>query len=245
MIFTIFTILTIFTIIIFIIGVAYINNALHLWGSELGGLLLLSIGYILFFATMFFGVLLYCSGSRSGAFNMIAFWLLFCVIVPGSVHQYVLLQFPMNYMTSFLDANRKEAYATYSLPAETLSKRLFDIYPKVVDTEKGKESTMDETIVRRSVSAIINVTNKVAVEEIEQINERKNQLIYSSYWYNPISFVQNQWNSYTDSDYYAYQRYRENVQQAIDQKISLLVFDTWNQKNIDKKDYEQYIQNSH
>ena len=57
-----------------------------------------------------------------------------------------------------------------------------------------------------------------------------------------ISFVQNQWNFYTNTDYYAYKNYRENVQQSIDQKISLLIFDTWNQKKINKKDYEQYIE---
>ena len=145
-------------------------------------------------------------------------------------------------MTDFLDANRKEAYATYSLPTETLSKRLFDMYPKIMETEKAQEPVLDEKIVRRSVSALINKMNKNAIAKIEQNNEIKNQLICSSYWINPVSFVENQWNFYTHSDYYAYKNYRESVQRSVDQKISLLIFDTWNQKNIDKKDYEQYIQ---
>ena len=240
--FSFYVTIVMLTVVTFILGVAYINSGLPLWTSSLGGLLLLSVGYILFFSTLFFGVLIYSSGSRSNAFNMIGIWLLLCLIIPGSTHQYVSTKVPVNYMTDFLDVNRKEAYATYSLPTEALSKRLFDMYPKIMETEKAKESVMDEKIVRRSVSALINNMNKNAIAEIEQKNEIKNQLICSSYWFNPISFVQNQWNFYTKTDYYAYRNYRENVQQSIDQKISILIFDTWNQKNIDKKDYEQYIQ---
>ena len=240
--FSFYVIMLVLTVVTFILGVAYINSGLHLWTSDLGGLLLLSVGYILFFSTVFFGVLIYSSGSRSNAFNMMGIWLLLCLIVPSSIHQYVSMKVPVNYMTDFLDVNRKEAYATYSLPTKELSKRLFDMYPKIMETEKAKESLVDEKIVRRSVSALINKMNKGAIEKIEQKNELKNQLISSSYWFNPISFVQNQWNFYTNSDYYAYKNYRENVQQSIDQKISLLIFDTWDQKMIDKKDYEQYIQ---
>ena len=76
-------------------------------------------------------------------------------------------------MTDFLDVNRKEAYATYSLPTQALSKQLFDMYPKIMETEKAKESVMDEKIVRRSVSALINEMNKNAIAKIEQKNEIK------------------------------------------------------------------------
>ena len=58
----------------------------------------------------------------------------------------------------------------------------------------------------------------------------------------PSLFCRKPMEFYTHSDYYAYKNYRESVQRSVDQKISLLIFDTWNQKNIDKKDYEQYIQ---
>tara|TARA_Y100000589_G_C26764298_1_gene471109 strand:- start:29 stop:559 length:531 start_codon:yes stop_codon:yes gene_type:complete len=172
---------------------------------------------------------------------MIGIWLLLCLIIPGAVHQYASMKVPVNYMTDYLDVNRKETYATYSLPSETLTKRLMDIYPKISQTKHGQEAKKNTQIIRRSIGAIINEMNKAAVEQVEQNNEIKNQLIRSSYWYNPILFVQNQWNAYTASDYYSYKEYRETVQQAIDNKMSLFVFETWDQKTVDKVTYERYL----
>ena len=86
--FSFYVTMLVLTVVMLILGVAYINDGLYLWTSNLGGLLLLSVGYILFFSTLFFGVLIYSSGSRSNAFNMISIWLLLCLIIPGSIHQY-------------------------------------------------------------------------------------------------------------------------------------------------------------
>jgi len=230
------------TVVLLILGVAFLNNGLSLLPSELGALIFLSTGYILSFAAIFFLVLLYGASSSSIAFNMIATWLLLCLLVPGAVHQYASMKVPVNYMTDYLDVNRKETYATYSLPSDSLSKRLLSIYPKVAETKHGQEAKPKDKIVRRSVGAIINEMNKAAVVKIEEKNESKNQLIRSSYWFNPIPFVQNQWNSYTSSDYYSYQRYRVEVQKTIVKKMELLVFDTWNKKRIEQEAYEQYIQ---
>ena len=97
------------TVVTFILGVAYINSGLPLWTSSLGGLLLLVRIYILFFSTLFFRVLIYSSGSRSKHFNMIGIWLLLCLIIPYSTHQYVSTKVPVNLYDGFLDVNRKEA----------------------------------------------------------------------------------------------------------------------------------------
>ena len=40
-------------------------------------------------------------GSSSNAFNMIAIWITFCILIPGAVHQYV-SKVPVGYMTDFL-----------------------------------------------------------------------------------------------------------------------------------------------
>ncbi len=237
-----YTVLLLGTVVFLIFGVAMINNAFGLLLSNLGALLLLNIGYILFFAVIFYLVLLYGSGSSSIAFTMIGIWLMLSVIVPGSVHQYASMKYPVNYMTDYLDVNRKETYATYSLPSEILYERLLTIYPTITETKLGLESETNKAVINRSVSAIINQMNKTAVEQIEQTNDEKNDLIRGSYWFNPISYVQNQWNAYTSSDYYSYKNYRMNVQQAIDKKMKLFVFETWNKTNVDKTTYEQYIQ---
>ena len=240
--FSFYTILMLSTVALIILGVALLNDGLALLQGELGGLLILSLGYVLFFAVIFFIVLLYGSGRNSMALHMIGVWLLLCVIVPGAVHQYASMKVPINYMTDYLDVNRKQTYETYSLGTDELFSRLQKIYPTIGDTNYGPQPELDETTVRRSISAIINHMNKGVIEQIEQKNEKKNSIIRFSYWLNPISYVQNQWNSLTSSDYYSYQSYRRDVQVYIDKKMDILVFETWNKKVVDKLTYEQYLE---
>ena len=229
------------TVVSLILVVAYVNHDLALSIDTLCKLILLATGYILFFSAIYFMVLWKGSGSRTIAFNMITIWLSLCVIIPGFVHQIASLQSPAHYMTDFLDTNRKEAYATYSLPSDSLMEHLQEIYPDIVHTKHGKESKKEVKIIRRSIGAIINEMNKNTVVKIERRNEIKNQIVRSSYLFNPVSFVQNQWNIYTSSDYYSFQEYRRDVQKAIDNKHKLLVFETWNQVKLDKESYEVYL----
>jgi len=144
-------------------------------------------------------------------------------------------------MTDYLDANRKEAYEIYDLAPDTLSVLLKNIYPDLIKTEHGQNTLADEKIINNTVTAIVNQLNKTAIEKIEKQNEIKNKFIVSSYWYNPISFVQNKWNSLTATDYNAYQAYRYNVQKSIDKKIELLVFECWNKKKVDKEIFQNYL----
>lgn len=116
------------------------------------------------------------------------------------------------------------------------------IYPDLAKTKHGKDTLTDEDIISNTVSAIINQMNKKAIATIEQQNEKKNELIRASYWFNPVSYFQNQWNSITQTDYYAYKAYREEVQNSIDKKIKLLVFECWDKKKVDKVLYENYLQ---
>ncbi|MAA79678.1 MAG: hypothetical protein CL916_10500 [Deltaproteobacteria bacterium] len=240
--FAFYVTLLLFAIVSCVVGVALINNGFYLLFAELGSLLLLAIGYTLFFAILFFFVLIRSSGSSASAFQMISIWLLLCVVIPGTVHQYASIQVPVHYMTDYLDTNRKETYATYALSSDVLLDKLRTVYPEITKTKHGKEDSKEDKIIRRSIGAIINEMNKDAVAHIEKRNEVKNKIIRSSYWYNPVSFAQNQWNTYTYSDYYSFQKYRMEVQQTIDTKIKLLVFEIWNQKTVDREIFEQYIQ---
>ena len=147
---------------------------------------------------------------------------------------------PVNYMTDFLDVNRKDTYATYSLPPETLSARLMEQYPTLAETKRGKDPG-DSGHVRQTVGAVINAMNRSAIAKLEQQQEQKNQLIEGSYWYNPLSLVLNRWNAITATDYYAYKGYREQVQAAIDRQMELLVFEVWEQREVDRASYEDYV----
>ena len=59
--------------------------------------------------------------------------------------------------------------------------------------------------------------NKDVIAQIEQKNEAKTSYP-TSYWFNPVSFVQNQWNALMSSDHYSYQKIIGIMQQGIDKK---------------------------
>jgi len=227
------------TVSFFMLAVALMNNSLK---SEVFTLVLLSTLYIILWTLVFYFIILKSHSSSSIAFKMISFWLIFCVLIPGAVHQLASIKFPVNYMTDYLDANRKETNEMSELPLDTLYTRLVINYPDLKKTKHGQDSIIDEEIINNSASSLVNQLNKVAIARIEQQNDAKNKFITLSYWYNPVSFVQNTWNSLTATDYNAYQDYRNNVQKSIDKKIELLVFECWNKRKVDKKTFENYLE---
>ena len=229
------------TVIMLILSVGLINSINGIYQSNLLSLIFLSTIYITLWAVVFYFIILKSNGSSPQAFTMISVWLFVCIIIPGAVHQYASIKYPANLMTDYLDVNRKEAYEVFELSQDAQAKKIMAIYQDLAKTKHGKDSIINEDIVSNTVSAIINQMNKKAIDAIEQQNEKKNELIRASYWFNPISYFQNKWNHYTSSDYYAYKSYRTDVQKAIDRKIELLVFECWDRKKVDKATYENYL----
>ena len=84
--------------------------------------------------------------------------LLFCVIIPGSVHQYV-SQYPVNYMTDFLDVNRKKTYDIFKLDNSNLYTRLLEIHPEISLNKDSLEINLENKKIRRSISSIVNKMN--------------------------------------------------------------------------------------
>ena len=96
-----YVLLVILSINILILGVGLYNSGLSNLQS-IFKIVLISNLYIIFFFIIFYFLNLHGKSSSSVAFKMISIWLLFCVIIPGSVHQYVSFKYPANYMTDFL-----------------------------------------------------------------------------------------------------------------------------------------------
>ncbi|MEC8537641.1 MAG: hypothetical protein VXY26_02475, partial [Bacteroidota bacterium] len=204
---------------------------------------------IVLFSIIFYFIIIYSNSTSSIAFKMISIWLLFCVVLPGGVHQYASLKHPTNYMTDFLDANRNDFYEMVSLPAENIYKKLNVIYPNVdeslygmqVKANNGSLNDANYNALRQTICSIANDMNKNVIVEIEEKNKLKNEFIESTYWFNPISCFLNKWNSHTATDYNSYYKFRVNIQDDIDAKLALLVNGIWNQKNIDQQVYEDYL----
>ena len=172
---------------------------------------------------------------------MISIWLLFCVIIPGSVHQYVNFQYPVNYMTDFLDVNRKQTYDTFKLENSDLYNRLIKIHPEIALNQDSLEINLESRKIRRSVSSIINQMNIEAANEIERQNEDKNRLIRLTYIFNPVSYVQNMWNSCTYTDYDSYKSFRVKIEESIKSRNRLLVLEMWKEQKVDKEIYQEYL----
>lgn len=231
-------ILLVSTVNIFIIVVFCINNVNIIEGFDL---IKLSNLYVTVFFLPFYFVIMSSNSSTVIAFKMISIWLFLCVLIPGSVHQYISLKYPPNFMTDFLDANRKETYAVFKLPKEELHRQMLSIYVDLDTTKQGLDSLINRKITRNTMSCIVNQINVQAINIIEEQNNFKNNLIRSTYWFNPISYFQNKWNKLTSTDYYAYKDFRDNIQFITNKKLKILAFECWNERTVNLNLYNEYL----
>ena len=179
------------------------------------------------------------------AISMISLWLIFCLVLPAFVQQSASLKYPTIYMTDFLDAKRTELYELYDLyelPQDSLKIQLLKPELKLQSTIVAKDSIIDQTTLSNTMPYLANLITKPAAKEILIRSEKKNQFIRNSYWYNPITFYLNHLNSICNTDYYAYQNFREHIQNLIDIRTSLRAMDTWNKEVIDKERIQYYME---
>ena len=179
--------------------------------------------------------------SQINAVKMIGVWLLFCVLIPAFINQYASYKYPINYMTSFLDANRDEVYKMYELPKDDLKKQLLNKIPKLKNTVVGNNPTIDEEAIMNGMVILISEKNTKAINEIEERNELKNNFVKNTYWFNPVTFFQNKMNQNSNSDYYAFLKLRNNIEVEITKKQNQLLFDSWNKVKVDKQKYTDYL----
>ena len=144
-------------------------------------------------------------------------------------------------MTDFLDVNRKQTYEVFKLDNIDLYDILMEIHPELVQTKKAQEQTLDNQLIRRSISTIINQMNIDAANEIEIQNEDKNNLIKFSYFFNPVSYVQNLWSTCTATDYYSYRKFRLDIEESIIARNRLIVLELWENNKVDKPTYKKYL----
>ncbi|MGJ1431672.1 DUF3526 domain-containing protein [Sphingobacterium spiritivorum] len=205
--------------------------SLYLWIS----------GYSLLWFLIFYFINLRGKGSSNQAIKMVSVWLLFCVIIPGSLHQVVSLKYPGSYMTDYLDASREETYKIYDLSADTIKQRLVTAYPELAQTVHGKDTVTDESIIGNSSSGLTNRLMKEATLKVENDNENRNRFIRNTSWFNPVSWFQNRINSLCGTDYYAYRQFRGDIQAIIDKKVELLLQDSWNRETVNKEKFLEYV----
>jgi len=182
-------------------------------------------------------------GSSDQAIKMISIWLVLCIIIPGVLHQLTSIKHPTNYMTDYLDVSRDQVNDIFELSSDTLRMKILEAFPSLEKTLFASDTSINKSIVNRSVSGLVNVLNKNIANEIEKSSEEKNEFIKNFFIINPVIAFQNQINALTGTDYYAYLSYRKYIQTIIDKKIELILEDTWNKVTVNKKKYTEYIEN--
>ena len=206
-------------------------------------ILLFTVGlYILFWFTIFYFTNLSSRGSSDQAIKMISTWLALCILIPGVIHQITSIKHPTNYMTEFLDVDREQSNAIFKLSPDTLKIKMLDAFPILEKTVFATDTIIDENIINRGVSGLVNILNKDVAKKIEKSYEAKNKFIKSFDSINPVIAFHNQINSLTGTDYYAYLHYRKHIQSIIDKKVGLILEETWNKVIVNKKKYVEYVE---
>ncbi|MEL7532829.1 MAG: hypothetical protein AAFN10_16035 [Bacteroidota bacterium] len=208
--------------------------------AAFGSIYLLLFFYLVFWSAAFFLIIYKGHSSIGNTFAMVGVWLLFTFFIPAAVHQWVSTKYPANLMTDFIDAQRDDREEIYDLSESDFQTRLIELFPEISQSIAARDSNLRSAAISDSYSALTNALMKASIKEIEKSNEAKNKLIHASYWLNPLTLMQHQLNQFTETDYYDYQDYRNELQVRIDQRIRDLVLDTWNGVVVDKERYLEY-----
>ncbi len=229
------------SIILLLVYGATLTNVFTLTSGILGDLILISFFYLMFWGVLYAMILFRGKSILGNTLQMVGLYLLFTFIIPAAVHQWISIEKPTNLMTDFIDATRDKKQELYDLPNEVAEAKLFEMYPQIKNTEIAKDSTKNLGALNDSFYALTNQLMKESIAPIQQESLEKNQMVQSTYWFNPVTYFQNHFNKQSGTHYQDYQQYRNQIQTSIDQQIRALVLDTYGGVKVDKPKYLDYL----
>ena len=208
--------------------------------AAFGQILLHSFLYLMFWSVIYYFILRNGKYIMGNTLKMVGIWLVIAFIIPASVHQWISIEKPANLMTDLIDAKREKRQQLYDLPDSVFQAKLHAMFPEVVDSPVAKDSSKRSAAYNKSSSALVNELMKKSIDPIEAYNREKNKLVRTSYWFNPLTYFQNRFNTITQTHFDDYQNYRDEIQDLVDRQIRIMVLDTWNDVEVDKKKYLEY-----
>lgn len=235
-----------YVVVLFLLIVALLAYGASLTGvfaevpSAFGWAIVLCLGYLLFWTGLFVLVLFRGSSIIVNTLAMVGIWMLFAFVIPGAVQQVVGIREPAGLMTELIDAKRDERQKLWELPDSVFRKRVIALFPMVENSPVYQDSTKRGPAMNSSGSALANELTKKSILKIEAANQKRNRLIRYSFWINPVTFFQNQFNRLSETHYQDYEDYRHEVQAMIDFQIREMVEGTWNGVEVDKDGYLEY-----
>jgi ABC-2 type transport system permease protein len=219
---------------------AMLTGVLSVENSVFINILLLLFFYLSFWTGIYFFILRQGKSSVINTLQMIGIWMLFAFIIPATVHQWVSIEKPADLMTDFIDVTRDGQEKLFSQPDSVQLKQLIELFPAISKSPFIKDSNKTKEALSFSASGLGSKMIKEAIAPIKGQSEAKNALIQKTYWFNPITFFQNQLNALTQTQYNNYENYRTDIQTLIDKRIKIMVIDIWNDVKVDKQKYMEY-----
>jgi len=198
--------------------------------------------YLFFWSVVYFFVLKYGNNLLTNTMLMAGIWLLFTFIIPATVHQIVSVKHPVNLMTEWIDAQRDDRQSLFDQPDSVFQAMLIDMFPEIENSPILSDSLRVKRVMNRSASALANELTKNSIAPIEEANAAKNNLIKSTYFFNPVAFFQNQLNALSETHYSDYKDYRDEIQMLIDKQIAVMVTELWKDVEVDKATYLGYLE---
>ncbi|MEM6964353.1 MAG: hypothetical protein AAF573_06280 [Bacteroidota bacterium] len=221
---------------------ATLTNVFKTSSNAFGQVLLYSLAYLAFWSVIYFFILKNGKSILGNTLQMIGIWLLFAFIVPGTVHQVIGITQPTNLMTDFINV-RDQQQELYAQPDSVFVAELVNLFPKITDTPSFRDSTKRKAAMSASTAAIVNEMKKQSIQPVKNDYQEKNDFITKTFWFNPVSFFQNQFNSIAQTHFDDYETHRQDIQSAIDHRIEVLISDVWNDTKVDKSKYLEYAEN--
>jgi ABC-2 type transport system permease protein len=196
--------------------------------------------YLAFWAAIYFIILQKGISILGNTLQMVGFWLFFTLIIPATVHQFVGITKPVNLMTDLIDVQRDGREKLFAQPDSVIDGKIFMLLPELKESKLANDTTKRLMLRNYSASALANQMVKEVTEPIAKENQDKNAIIRQSYWFNPLTFFQNQFNVIAQTHYQDYETYRKDIQGLVDKRISIMISDIWNDVKVDKEKYVEY-----
>ncbi|TXD89495.1 hypothetical protein ESY86_08940 [Subsaximicrobium wynnwilliamsii] len=195
---------------------------------------------LFFWLVIYFLILYYGNNTVSNTLQMIGVWLLLAIIIPATIQQWIAIEKPTNLMVDLIDVKREKTSEIYEQSKELIDAQLFELYPDLKETKTFRDTTIVKNDRGYSTDALVNIEMKNATKGIEADNYAKNKLVETTYWFNPVTYFQNKLNKLTSTHYEDYESYRNEIQKSVDNRLETMVFDIWNNVEVDKLRYLEY-----
>jgi ABC-2 type transport system permease protein len=195
---------------------------------------------VLWFA-LFLVIILVSKNSSQQIIRMVVMWLVLCLIIPSTVSYYISSKFPFDYMSDFIETDRKKVYELYEIEPDSIKKLLVSAYPQIKNFQEYNNQQKLSELTGFSFRAVANELLKESYNKIIDIQTKRYAAAETSYPFNPVAFFSNTFYSLSKTDFLSQINFQKEISEKIDPMLLILVEDLWNAQKINKEKYSEYI----